>query len=314
MLTLDLGHVLPDMGYLPTDLYDGMTPDHQSQVAEKLRVDLHPEMIMFSGKDASESGEPSQLLPGWAQSGGNSVLVNGKLPLNANVVITQAATAPQIAGINPVVGGPVRVTGAMILDVDHNPAPLELHPVYAIDFINASSRDDISGVWGDRNGNTFYIHNVFGTIWMLITRPFRDRTFAVVFRGNLVGNTATGDWVAIPYGMATSFGNDMTLVTGPTALQLAIGGHNPWATEDLRKLYDVPGHPCLSVALSIQPVNQIPCDFPEVEGAAVVYSVNMSPPIHSPNIVYKWTKLPVVLLASIRKRPLRVSGLPAAVN
>lgn len=303
-------HVAVDMSYLPTDLYDGMTSAHQSQVAEKLPMDLHPEMIMFSGKDTSESGEPSQLLPGWAQTGGNSVLVNGR-PLNANVVITKAATAPQIAGITPTLNGPVRVTGAMVLDVDHNPAPLELHPVYAIDFINASNTDDISGVWGDRNGNTFYIHNVFGTIWMLIMRPFRDRTFAVVFRGSLVGNTASGDWVAIPYGMATSFGNEMSLVTGSNALQLSIAGHNPWAGEDLRKLYDAPGHPCPLFTLSIQLVNQGHCEFPEIEGATVVYIASFSPPVHSPFIVYGWATTGGVP-GNDSQATFQVSNLPPA--
>jgi hypothetical protein len=279
-------HVNVDTSYLPDDLYDGLTSEQSLLIDERISY-LHPEMIMFAGSDNTDA--PSQLLPGWAQTGANSVLVNGR-PLNANVVITKPATSPQIAGMNQAVGDKVRVTGTMVLDTDHNPPiPFELHPVYAIDFINATNTTDISGVWGDQNGNTFYIHTVFDTVWMLIMRPLRDRTVAAVFRGNLVGNTATGDWVAIPYGNVTSFGNDMSLVIGSNALQLSIAGHNPWATENLIKLYDVPGHPCPLITHSIQLVNQASCEYPEVEGATVVYSVTLSPFTHDPFTTYAWT-------------------------
>ena len=109
-----------------------MSPEHQNEVASKL-PSLHPEMIMFSGKDNPNSTKPTELLPGWGQTGGNSILVNGQ-PLNANVSINSSQSASQICGITPEVAGNVRVTGAMIIDKNHD-HPLEIHPVYAFDLL-----------------------------------------------------------------------------------------------------------------------------------------------------------------------------------
>jgi hypothetical protein len=274
-----------DMTFLPTNLFQGMTPEHQNEVASKL-PSLHPEMIMFSG---------NELLPGWGQTGGNSILINGQ-PLNANVSITLSQAASQICGITPEVFGNVRVTGAMVIDQNHD-HPLEIHPVYAFDFITASNRQDISGVWGDQNGNTYYIHTVFGTVWMLITRPFRDHFFAAVFRGLLSGNptalvsgkTATGDWITVPYGTMDGSG-DMSLVVGADALTMQITGNSPVSGSQLRKLYDAQGHPCPALgALSIALVNQGFCTFPEVEGGTVVFGITTPFTTGGFSVAYQWT-------------------------
>jgi hypothetical protein len=305
-----------DMNYLPTDLYGGMSPDHQNEVAQKLPW-VHPEMIMFSGKDNPTSTKPTELLPGWAQIGGNSILLNGR-PLDANVAINSSMSASQICGITPEVFGNVRVTGAMVIDKNHD-HPLEIHPVYAFDFINASNRQDISGVWGDQNGNTYYIHNVFGTIWMLITRPFRDHFFAAVFRGLLSGKpstlmsgkTAKGDWITVPYGMADDSGS-MSLVVGADALTMEVTGDSPVSGSELRKLYDIQGHPCPPLdTLSIAPVNPGFCSFPEIEGGTVVFGIATPFPTGGFSVAYQWTTSGGV--AGDDSLPtFQVSNLPAA--
>jgi hypothetical protein len=283
-----------DMTFLPTDLFQGMSTEHQNEVASKL-PSLHPEMIMFSGNDTPTSTKLTELLPGWAQTGGNSILLNGR-PLNANVAINSSMSASQICGITPEVFGNVRVTGAMVIDKNHD-HPLEIHPVYAFDFINASNRQDISGVWGDRNGNTYYIHNVFGTIWMLITRPFRDHTFAAVFRGLLSGNPATrvsgktakGDWITVPSGIQDSSGS-MSLAVGADALTMAVTNNNPVSRSELRKLYDVQGHPCPPLGtLSVTAVNPASCSFPETEGATLVFGIATPLPPGVLSAAYQWT-------------------------
>jgi len=283
-----------DMNFLPTDLYAGMSPDHRDCVKKKF-PSLHPEMIMFSGKDNPTSNKPTELLPGWAQIGGNSILLNGR-PLNANVAINSSKSASQICGITPEVFGNVRVTGAMVIDKNHD-HPLEIHPVYAFDFITASNKQDISGVWGDRNEYTYYIHNVFGTIWMLITRPFRDHSFAAVFRGLLSGNaatresgkTATGDWITVPYGMEDGSGS-MSLVVGADALTMKVTGNNPVSGSELRKLYDVQGHPCPPLGtLSVTAVNPAPCSFPETAGGTLVFGIATPLPPGVFSVAYQWT-------------------------
>jgi len=305
-----------DMTYLPTDLYVGMSPDHQNEVAQKLPW-VHPEMIMFSGKDNSTSNKPTELLPGWAQTGGNSILLNGR-PLNANVAINSSVSASQICGITPEVFGNVRVTGAMVIDKNHD-HPLEIHPVYAFDFINASNRQDIRGVWGDQNGNTYYVHNVFGTIWMLITRPFRDHTFAAVFRGLLSGSpstlvsgkTAEGDWITVPYGMQDGSG-DMSLVVGADALTMKVSGDSPVARLELRKLYDVQDHPCPPLGtLSITAVNPSPCVFPETEGGTLVFGISTPLPPGVFSAAYQWTAS-VGVPGDDSLPTFQVSNLPAA--
>lgn len=94
----------------------------------------------------------------------------------------------------PSVGQPVRVTGVMSFDIGHDERPLELHPVYSFDVITATPRDDWSGVWGDSNGLTYYIQQVFNTFWIFITSPFRDLTFVSVFRRGDSAGPCDGCW------------------------------------------------------------------------------------------------------------------------
>ena len=140
---------------------------------------LHLEPIMF-GRNASCSQPGSfnspALLPGWQEMGGDSVLINGR-PLNGalELELDPGHTPPpmRVAAI----GGKairildtVRVTGALVLDCGHGLtfdrckasdasfANQEIHPVYAIDLIDATSQENLSGVWGDNFGITYYLH------------------------------------------------------------------------------------------------------------------------------------------------------------
>jgi hypothetical protein len=300
------GYISVDQTFLPLDLYTGMTPAHQTEVASKITVNIHPEMIMFSASGANDS---PQLLPGWGQQDGNSVPVNGR-PLNGDVAISASGIATAIAGHFPAASQPVRISGALVFDVGHPERQLELHPVYSIDFIGSNSAD-ISGVWGDSDGSTYYIHNVFGIIFMLIAPPFRDHRFAAVFVGNLANNRASGNWSSIPYGTTPGSGS-MFLLIDSSNQRIVIAGDNPKAGYALRKLYDAPGHACpLLGALHIKPIRKTPCQVVEFETSTAQYGLTAALPASLASVTYQWTASAGVAGDPTQSK-FQVSQLPAA--
>jgi hypothetical protein len=52
---------------------------------------------------------------------------------------------------------------------------MEIHPVYAIDLIDATSQENLSGVWGDNFGMTYYLHQVGDAVWWFGMGPVRNR-------------------------------------------------------------------------------------------------------------------------------------------
>jgi hypothetical protein len=159
-------------------------------------------------------------MPGWQETGGDSVLINGR-PLNGALqmqpIISQDPPPLQVAAI----GGKavrvldfVRVTGALVLDCGHfrwtdpfdscgeddDYQNQEIHPIYAIDVIDATNQDNLSAVWGDNFGKTYYVRQVGDVVWWFGMGPFRDGGFAQVFEGVATGGTIEGSWQDVPLG------------------------------------------------------------------------------------------------------------------
>jgi hypothetical protein len=186
---------------------------------------LHLESIMF-GRNAScsqpDSYNDPALLPGWQEMGGDSVLINGR-PLNGalELQLDPGHTPPPlqvtaIGGKTIRILDTVRVTGALVLDCGHgltfdrckasdaSYANQEIHPVYAIDLIDATSQDDLTGVWGDNFDMTYYLNQVGDTVWWFGMGPFRNSSFAQVFRGVATKGTIAGSWQDVPLATGVS--------------------------------------------------------------------------------------------------------------
>ncbi|MGB8907752.1 MAG: hypothetical protein WCC84_03280 [Candidatus Cybelea sp.] len=224
--------------------------------------ELHLEVIMF-GRDASCS-EPEQyntaaLLPGWQEMNGDSVLVNGR-PLNGAL-----QTGPNPGHTPPplqvtAIGGQaildsVRVSGALVLDCGHTDsigtlfdrcqasnagyANQEIHPIYAIDIINATSQENLTGVWGDNYGMTYYVSQVGDTVWWFGMGPFRNGNFAQVFAGATTDGTIDGSWQDVPLALGVS-GEPLQLSIDPERMLLTPISSVSLGDRRWRKLYDAP--------------------------------------------------------------------------
>src|SRR5207249_1121271 len=89
---------------------------------------IHCELIMYGkgGIPPNRAADPLPLLPGWMESGANSVLWNG-IPINGNVQGPEAAGT--IRGKTLTQGTIVRVTGVLNLDCGHSTL-IERSPCY----------------------------------------------------------------------------------------------------------------------------------------------------------------------------------------
>jgi hypothetical protein len=221
------------------------------------------------------SGNTPILLPGWMETGRNSVLLNGR-PINGQTgLLGQRLTQ----------GASVRVRGFMALDchgpndpedvlegvvsrecypTDADVPNVEVHPVYAIDVIqdfghSRSPHANLTGVWGGNNVDaTYYVRQLGDRVWWLGLSSddgLNDGlTFATVFQGRIQGNNVVGDWADIPLGMRQQSGTSST-GTGSFCANGSCTGVGPveqwnnfsfptwlnqgWQGPDLRKLYDV---------------------------------------------------------------------------
>src|ERR1017187_10006957 len=167
---------------------------------------IHPEIVMYG---ATDDGPPyTTWLPGWGQvigANGDSILVNGR-PLNGDVVFNGQGTT-FISSFSPAIGDFVRVTGALVFDLAHDPPPFEIHPVYAIDCFKVNNSNDLSGTWGTTDGGTCYLRILNNDVWFLWMRPFTDNSLATVFRGTRNGAEIVGQWTDIPLGIRQNSGN-----------------------------------------------------------------------------------------------------------
>ena len=250
--------------------------DHPAQVeAEAKMPSIHGEIIMYGRavgcEDGAETAPP--LFPGWAEQAGNSVLFNGA-PI-PEVFPTPGAGSGHHAFLSELsFGDPVRVTGAMVIDIRHPERLLEIHPVYSVDKITATFSRDLSGGWADDVGNTYYLRHDLAdnTVWYAGLSPIGEAMFGQVFRGTfhpapvviddsavpegigipeLPWDTLTGNVTAISFGFGTAplFGSSLPRLedTSQVAFELSrakLAGRDVPAliTGDFRlmKLYDAP--------------------------------------------------------------------------
>jgi hypothetical protein len=80
----------------------------------------------------------------------------------------------------------------------------EIHPVYAIDLIDATSQENLSGVWGDNFGMTYYFNHVGDTVWWFGMGPFRNGSLAQVFQGVATNGRISGSWQDVPLATGVS--------------------------------------------------------------------------------------------------------------
>jgi hypothetical protein len=202
---------------------------------------FHCEAVMFGRTNSEDDcrATPNVLLPGWMETLGNSVLVNG-LPIAGNVFseseLSIVLFSPELPGtqirkqLKP--ESQVYVTGVINLDehdivtFGENGRPLfagnpEIHPVYAIDlaqnFHVPRPGADLTGAWHSDDGGTYYLRQIdTNTIWWLGLSRDQGRTFANVFYGTLSpdANAISGDWVDVPAGVGGARSSGRLVLTG----------------------------------------------------------------------------------------------------
>jgi hypothetical protein len=200
-------------------LFDGAADQIWNKLDEKQNR-IHPEVQMYSRPGIAcfgvcfptllDGGLP--LLPGWMESGANSVLWNG-VPINGFVFQAPDGTVT-IGGAGLPEHTRVRVTGVLTLDTDHDDNDAEIHPVYSIDALQDWSQPrpnvDLTGVWAASDVATYYVHQVGNTVWWLGLSRDQGKTFANVFHGfirysdnegvPLARPIVVGDWADVPIG------------------------------------------------------------------------------------------------------------------
>jgi hypothetical protein len=144
----------------------------------------------------------------------------------------------------------VRVIGVVTTDTgpeghgDKNPAP-EIHPVYSVDIITATGRENLSGVWADDFGGTYYLAQTGLTVWGFGKSPLRDDEFGLVFKATFGGMTEiVGSWEDVPLGRRSS-GGALVLYVDPGRMQLTNRSTLP--VPRLIKLYDSAAGPFPSI-------------------------------------------------------------------
>ncbi len=234
---------------------------------------FHCETAMYGRQNDSDhcNDAPVILLPGWAEQGGHSVLVNGR-PVEGRVsdVTDHRVTPPSKAllfsldpnhtaqvGLSP--GLVVRVTGVVADDAGHEgeTAP-EIHPVYAIDVVQdfavpRAENTNLTGAWHADDVGTYYMRQIGNALWWLGMSHDQGRSFANVFRGTVEGNTLEGTWVDVPMGVGgvlgggslVLYGNDLSTQLVKNAESAGFGG-TIWT-----KLYDT------AATLPIRPIGPV---------------------------------------------------------
>ena len=170
---------------------------------------VHCEIIMFGRQNADCTAGDPVFLPGWAENGANSALVNGT-PVDAGVAEGENSVVIQGQALQMKAGSRVRVTGPLVLDCGHglfspcyettndhsNPDSenLEIHPVYSVDLLQdftvpRSSNVDLTGSWAASDVGTYYVCQIGNTVWWLGLTSDQGLTFTNVFRGTLQGGT-----------------------------------------------------------------------------------------------------------------------------
>lgn len=247
----------PDFWTAGWETSHGVTGDNFRAKLDHGLGRLHCETIMYGrtaecGDDDHFNDPP--LLPGWQESGGGGVLVNGSpmagdlglAPLDSNTCVVQA-----IRGLPLRPSAAVRVTGVLALDCGHGIEHdcneddatyqnQEIHPVLALDIINATGRDDLSGAWADHSGLTFYVRQIGSDIWWLAVSPALNEAHAAVFQGTIADDRRhiSGTLMSLPLGTDFHVGANapqpFSCVVDAGRLQMLAADQSVF----LRKLYD----------------------------------------------------------------------------
>jgi hypothetical protein len=150
------------------------------------------------------------------------------------------------------VGFTLRVTGTLVLDCGHteledpfdpcgeddfDEPTQQIHPVYTVDVMDRTPQDNLSGVWGDNSGKTYYVHHVADAVWWFGTGPVRDTSFGQVFRGTLKDGTIDGAWQDVPFGGGDASGG-LRLTVDRGKLLLVPDPQGAFSDRHWLKLYD----------------------------------------------------------------------------
>jgi hypothetical protein len=243
---LDAGGDFDQPGFWTDGWEPNIDPDAVRGLLNDQDNQLHLELVMFGR--AAKCSQPDQfedppLVPGWQEMDGDSVLVNGR-PLNGLALdpmtgLDGVPTRVVVLNNKDLVGFSLRVTGTLVLDVGHltGDDKLEIHPVYAIDVMDATPQENLSGVWSDNFGNTYYVRHVADTVWWFGKGPVRDNSFGQVFQGTLTNGVIDGAWQDVPLGSAADSGG-LRLTVDPSRLRLVPDAAGPFADRRWLKVYD----------------------------------------------------------------------------
>lgn len=212
---------------------------------------VHSEIIMYGRGDTQCTTGEQVLLPGWAEAGANSTLVNG-IPVGAGVAAGQVVVIQgQVLQLK--VGSRVRVTGPLVLDCGHgafspcyettndpsnsDSENLEIHPVYSVDVlqdytVQRSNSVDLTGLWAASDVGTYYVRQIGNTVWWLGLSSDQGLTFANVFRGTVQTGTVVARLPSNAVAStSTSASRLAATAAGPVVLFPVISGQ--WASVPL---------------------------------------------------------------------------------
>ncbi len=191
--------------------------------------EMHVELLMY-GRDADASHcheGGSVMFPGWAESGGDAILLNGN-PVNS--LVDWATGNVTVLGQEIPEGTRLRVTGALALDChggwsldptdwsgdchdgeadEHN---VEIHPTYSVDVLQNFHIErpgaTYSGVWASDSVATYYVRQMGDVFWALGMSKDAGATFTSVFKGVIgADGSIECDWATVPFGRTIDSGS-----------------------------------------------------------------------------------------------------------
>ena len=205
--------------------------------------------------------------------------------------------------ILPPDGSYIRVTGVLALDCGHyqywppegspcyddpdddddmSHGNQEIHPVFAVDIINATPSADLSGAWGADNGDTIYLHQMGQTVMGLRLPAPGAGNGVTVLRCVRRGNELRGAYQRLSPPQA---GGEIALEVGDVASVTATASEGNW-----RKLYDAADQ---TPTIEIHELNYGACDRRRLlqgrEDGTALFTVTMSNFPEDAQFTYIWT-------------------------
>jgi hypothetical protein len=197
---------------------DGMLPVTLMAQLYEAHGHFHCEAAMYGRENSGSecTAAPVNLLPGWAELSGWSVLVNGR-PIAGALASTNNDPDNLVLSFGDGPGGTiqladgavVRVIGVVAFDAGHPKKRVkpEIHPVYSIDIqqqfdLSRAQPVTLSGVWHGSDNGTYYIRQLGSTVWWLGLSRDQGRSFANVFRGSISeSGPLVGEWIDVQMGV-----------------------------------------------------------------------------------------------------------------